>query len=92
MNLLILFFYRSEMGLFKTGPAPASSDASRGGGDAGFPNAIHCAWGSRCGCGGIGRRAGFRCLFPYGSGGSTPLIRIIFPDKSDFVLARNSPP
>ena len=29
-----------------------------------------------CGCGGIGRRAGFRCLCPLGRGGSTPLIRI----------------
>ena len=27
------------------------------------------------GCGGIGRRAGFRCLCPQGRGGSTPLIR-----------------
>ncbi len=30
-----------------------------------------------CGCGGIGRRAGFRCLCPSGRGGSTPLIRIM---------------
>jgi hypothetical protein len=29
-----------------------------------------------CGCGGIGRRAGFRCLWALARGGSTPLIRI----------------
>ncbi len=29
-----------------------------------------------CGCGGIGRRAGFRCLWASARGGSTPLIRI----------------
>src|SRR6266571_8372748 len=28
-----------------------------------------------CGCGGIGRRAGFRSQFSQGSGGSSPLIR-----------------
>ena len=28
------------------------------------------------GCGGIGRRAGFRCLWASARGGSTPLIRI----------------
>src|SRR5258708_27668475 len=28
-----------------------------------------------CGCGGIGRRAGFRSQFSQGSGGSNPLIR-----------------
>ena len=31
-----------------------------------------------CGCGGIGRRAGFRCLWALARGGSTPLIRIGF--------------
>ena len=30
----------------------------------------------RRGCGGIGRRAGFRCLWASARGGSTPLIRI----------------
>jgi hypothetical protein len=31
---------------------------------------------SYCGCGGTGRRAGFRCLWALARGGSTPLIRI----------------
>lgn len=29
-----------------------------------------------CGCGGIGRRAGFRYLWANARGGSTPLIRM----------------
>ena len=35
-----------------------------------------CANRKSCGCGGIGRRAGFRCLWASARGGSTPLIRI----------------
>ncbi len=35
----------------------------------------------RRGCGGIGRRAGFRCLWGQPRGGSTPLIRIRFSAK-----------
>ena len=37
---------------------------------------------SNRGRGGIGRRAGFRCLFPYGSGGSNPLGRNVLRHRN----------
>ena len=42
----------------------------------------------RCGCGGIGRRAGFRCLWALAHGGSTPLIRIVLVSRVSYSVCR----
>jgi hypothetical protein len=46
---------------------------------------------NRRGCGGIGRRAGFRFLWPQGRGGSTPLTRTSFsrPHHRNLVTLRD---
>ena len=43
------------------------------------------------GCGGIGRRAGFRCLCPSGRGGSTPLIRIVLVFRVAYAACQIAP-